>query len=331
MMKHHCHSLEQAAGQAKWPRRGAFTIAEMLVSIAIIGVLIGLMLPAIQAARESARRSQCAVHMRQLAIGALSFESTRRRLPGGTGFFATTTTPITPKHFHGQGWIVEILPFIEQQPLYDVFAAFRTEEHESNLHRIQPAKLKAIIAQPDEFVCPSDASGRELITTQYQWKNVLVAPTNYRGVIGSNLMSPGTNSFPVVQPLQERCDDGRVRCNGMIWRTSSQYPVKLKDVTDGVSKTMMVGEDLPSHNWHTMWSFSNGDTGSTYASLNHSLNHPDPAAWWDMRGFRSYHACGANFAFGDGSIRFIQEDIHFGLYKAFSTIAEQEATLADAF
>lgn len=109
----------------------------------------------------------------------------------------------------------------------------------------------------------------------------------------------------------------------MIWRNSALYPVRIGQVTDGMSKTMMVGEDLPSHNNHTMWSFANGDSSSTFAPLNYSLRNPLPAEYWDVRGFRSRHTGGANFAFGDGHVEFIQEDIDFDIYKEMSTISDK--------
>jgi prepilin-type processing-associated H-X9-DG protein len=163
-----------------------------------------------------------------------------------------------------------------------------------------------------------------LINTQYQWSNIWVATTNYRGVMGSNQMIESTSSCPTQLPKQQFCNDGRTRCNGLIWRTSSQFPIRLRQVTDVTGQTMLIGEDLPSHDWHTMWSFSNGDSSSTYCPLNFRLNTPDPESWWDMRGFRSYHQRGANFAFADASVQFIFEEVDFDLYKAMSTAGQQD-------
>jgi prepilin-type processing-associated H-X9-DG protein len=131
---------------------------------------------------------------------------------------------------------------------------------------------------------------------------------------------------------QEYCNTGEnVECNGLIWRTSAQFPVNLKRVTDGLSNTMMVGESLTSQDIHTVWFFSNGDSSSTYAPLNFSLNNPDPEQWWNMRGFRSFHPAGANFAFADGSVHFISEDIAFRTYKEMSTKAAGEVNPGDTF
>lgn len=306
----------------------AFTLVETLVVIALIGLLASLIVPAVQSARESSRRTQCVNHVKQLALGALTFESAYGRVPGGTPYRAPFgTLPIEPAHYHGQGWIVEILPFIEMGPLFDRFARFRDRDYTGPYLEQPPELLDLVTVQPEGLVCPSDAMGYELIDKQFQWEGILVAPTNYRGVMGSNQMVTGSNTFPIEFPLQQVCNDGRARCNGIIWRTSALYPVRLKHVTDGLSQTMMVGEDLPSHNKHSMWSYSNGDTSSTCASLNFSLNKPDPKAWWDMRGFRSLHPSGANFAFADGSVRFINEEVDFELYRAMSTIAQHDMDL----
>ncbi len=309
------------------PPRRAFTLVELLVVIAIIGILVALLLPAIQTAREAARRSQCASQMKQLALAALNFETTHHRIPGGTGYNHPNQliTPIVPDHFHGMGWIVEILPFAEEQGIHDTLAPYQQAEFGANRALNHPDLSGIVQTQLDLLMCPSDQSVRELLSEQWQWKGTQVAATNYRGVMGSNQMSQGTSSFPVVLPLQTFCNNGVARCNGMIWRTSSQWPVRLRQVTDGTSHTFMVGEDLPSHNWHTMWAFANGDSSSTYASLNYSLSDPDPATWWDMRGFRSLHPGGAHFAYADGSVHFIQEAVNFDTYQALSTIAEAEA------
>jgi prepilin-type N-terminal cleavage/methylation domain-containing protein/prepilin-type processing-associated H-X9-DG protein len=299
----------------------AFTLVELLVVIAIIGILVALLLPAIQSAREAARRTQCANQMKQLALAALNFESSHKRLPGGIGYYAANT-PIQPKHWNGLGWLVEILPQMEQQGLADEFARFREFDYVGSVSLKPPGMLDAVQVQPEGFACPSDPAGHQLIDTQFQWEGIMVAPTNYRGVMGTNQMSVATSSFPTVSPDQDYCNDGAVRCNGLIWRTSAQYPIRIRMVTDGMSKTMMVGEDLPTHDYHTMWSFSNGDSSSTYAPLNYSLNHPAPNEWYDMRGFRSWHPGGANFAFGDGRVEFIQEDIDFDVYKEMSTASD---------
>ena len=110
----------------------------------------------------------------------------------------------------------------------------------------------------------------------------------------------------------------------MIWRTSGMWKRKIKNITDGTSKTMLVGEDVTAHNWHAMWAFSNGDSSSTYAPLNYKPIVPEPETWWDMRGFRSEHPGGAYFAYVDGSVRFTAEDVTQLVYRGLSTIVRGE-------
>ncbi len=326
-----------------------FTLVELLVVIAIIGVLVALLLPAVQAAREAARRSQCTSQMKELALASINYESSRGYLPGGVGYGkparetsapsggrgGDSTTELDPapdrlEHYHGQGWMVEILPFIEQQALYAIFAADRDRDWSGNPSIVPQQVQQAMKQQPSILVCPSDPTGKELVDDQPQYELFTVAPTNYRGVVGTHQFAVATTSSSCpAAPEQAYCNDGRRRCDGIIWRTSALYPVRFKEVTDGLSNTMMIGEDLPSHNDHTMWSFSNGDSSSTLCPLNFELNDPHPDEYWNVRGFRSWHSGGANFAFGDGSVRFIQEDIAFNLYRALSTIAGAEVLTLD--
>ena len=115
-------------GSYAMQKRKAFTLVELLVVIAIIAMLVTLLLPAVQAARAAARRTQCINQIRQLALGALNFESANRRLPGGTPYRPIRPNvgqpPSTPAHYHTMGWIVETLPFVEEQALFDVLACF---------------------------------------------------------------------------------------------------------------------------------------------------------------------------------------------------------------
>ncbi len=318
----------------------AFTLVELLVVIAIIGVLVALLLPAVQAARESARRARCTSQLKQLSLAAINYESARGHVPGGVPYApppqasgttggrrdtpVSTAAPDRLEYYHGQGWIVEVLPYIEQPALYDIFESVRNTDWSTNPAVVPLAVQEARRTQPAILVCPSDPTGTELVDDQPQAGGVEVAPTNYRGVMGSPALAIGSTSCPFDANLQAFCNDGRKQCNGIIWRSSMLYPIKLRQVTDGLSNTMMVGEDLPSHNDHTMWSFANGDSSSTLCPLNFGLNDPRPNEYWNVRGFRSWHPGGAHFAFADGSVRFIQEDIEFDLYRALSTIAGEE-------
>ena len=127
------------------------------------------------------------------------------------------------------------------------------------------------------------------------------------------------------------CNDAENDCNGLFWRNSYQYPGRFETMREGASNTMMIGEDVPEFNWHAMWSYSNGDSSSTYAPLNYMPDPPDPVTWWEMRGFRSRHPGGASFCFADGSVHFISETIALDIYRGLSTRNGREVISASDY
>jgi len=295
-------------------RRFAFTLVELLVVIAIIAMLVTLLLPAVQAAREAARRAQCSNNLRNWSLGCLNYESATGLFPYGTGYSPPPGDRGKPS-YNGIGWMVHTLPFVEEQALFDRIQPYFKGEFGAKQGLNHPDLAAIVTTQFDLLYCPSDGSSLPLLTEQWQWKGTPVAASNYKGVMGDNEMAK-TSSFG-GNPF---CNQGQVECTGMIWRVSGLWKRKIKNVTDGTSKTMLIGEDVTAHNWHAMWAFSNGDSGSTYAPLNYKPATPEPETWWDMRGFRSDHPGGAHFANVDGSVRFLQEDITQQVYRAMSTI-----------
>lgn len=297
-------------------RRRAFTLVELLVVIAIIGILIALLLPAVQAAREAARRAQCTSRLKQIGLACHNYVTAFNELP--VSITHTVTDAPKVEMPTGRGWIVAILPYLEQQALYDQFdlsGAFPNPgkpwpeggiRHPDNRELVK--KNLAVLK------CPSDPDAEKLITTQWQWNNIEVAITNFKGVMGDSMM--GVASSFGGEPY---CNSGSYECSGLFWRTSSEFPGRFRSITDGTSNTMMVGEDLPRYNWHTAWVYANGDTSSTYAPLNYMPDPPKPEDWYEMRGFRSMHPGGASFCFADGSVHFIPETINRNVYRGLST------------
>ena len=218
-----------------------------------------------------------------------------------------------------RGWLCGLLPFMEQPEIFDILA-----DNDFNLQ--DPQCQQVMEFEWTALYCPSDNSSRGLSTQQYQWgqggnkatwSNFKgVALTNYKGVIGDPKMSDqwgGSEDRHYTSPNV-----------GMFWRYSYMDPVTFDQITDGLSNTFMVGEDVPMHNHHSVWAYSNGDWSSCHAPLNYMPDPPRPDDWWDVIGFRSLHPGGAHFCMADGSVHFVEETIDYDLYRGFSTRAGGE-------
>jgi hypothetical protein len=185
----------------------------------------------------------------------------------------------------------------------------------SNLGIARPTLAGAMATQLPVLQCPSDPSVQELSTNQYQWENKRVALTSYKGVIGDTRMGSGSS---IHQGTQPDCHN-TIGCGGLFYRNNYQEPIKFKSIADGLSKTFMVGEDIPLHNYHSTAYYSNGDYSSCHAPLNYKPSPPTPIEWYNTMSFRSEHAGGAHFAIADASVRFVNEDVDYILYRQLST------------
>jgi prepilin-type N-terminal cleavage/methylation domain-containing protein len=222
----------------------AFTLIELIVVIGITGILIAMLLPAVQMVRESGRRTVCSNNVRQLALGLMNFESSHGQLPmglrsfeglggGGSGSAAT--------QYYGMSWITRILPFIEQNAMWEN----AVEDYGYNPipfrgHRGMQTVLSSV-------VCPSDPATSEL---QWTHEGRLVALTDYLGVHGKNFQSR----------------------DGMF---TYDEPIRLAEIADGQSNTLLIGERPPSPDfWYGWWyatgsgSQSTGDVTLGVAELN---------------------------------------------------------------
>ena len=307
-------------------KRAAFTLVELLVVIAIIGVLVALLLPAVQAARESARRMSCGNNLKQLGIAVHNYHDTYNWLPISISPWQEGPR-FTPQR-NGKGWIVSVLPFMEQGTLYSDFEQFGFRGDmfsgangaglmNTNCRNAMKTRLKVLR-------CPSDGKSDLTSRVQFQWSNIEVALTSYKGVIGDTRMG-GTSS---VHPGTTPDCHGNVDCNGIFYRNNYQDNLRLAVISDGTANTFMIGEDVPFYNNHSTAFYSNGDYCSCHGPPNYMPKPANPDAWWNAMTFRSLHPNSLQFCMADGSVHVVSQTISHTLYRQLCTKANgEQATL----
>jgi prepilin-type N-terminal cleavage/methylation domain-containing protein/prepilin-type processing-associated H-X9-DG protein len=330
----------------------AFTLVELLVVIAIIGVLVALLLPAVQAAREAARRMQCVNNEKQIALALLSYEGSNKEFPAarlGTDSGGVTqadcgngdivTIPTTgPLAFSGASALVMILPYMEQQALFDALQAKKYEIWGPNTtwQNAHASIIPALAMRPDSYACPSD----RIFESFAQWAHGLpvgtinVAAGSYANVLGTQ--SPNQD-----RAIIKFCGDGVF----MYYRR-----FRIAEITDGLSNTIFLGETRDGHSTgidpmdgvtktlnSNIWSNGNRmqSTMRTTATPINTIPGLDGGAGRVAEldgsavsngGFSSYHPSGANFAFGDGHVAFIEDGIDLTTYKTLATRAGDNIT-----
>lgn len=297
---------------SRW--RSAFTLVELLVVIAIIGVLVALLLPAVQAAREAARRTECSSKLKQLALAMHNYHDINRSLP--IGYIGDVT---------GDGWVKGLLPFIEQGALADTWQENLNYASGTNLTVVCRTRLSAM-------TCPSD--------TEAQWFND-IPQYNYAVNLGntSTLRVSPLNGVTFGKAPFHNENDAAGKC----------ITYALRDVTDGTSNTLMLMEirqgmksqDLRGLTW---WGKASGVTAhfspnTTSPDALESVFCPDPqAAGMPCQPFasishasnplifssRSRHPGGVQVALCDGSTRFVSETINITTWRNLSTMQDGE-------
>ncbi|KKK59507.1 hypothetical protein LCGC14_3033710, partial [marine sediment metagenome] len=272
-------------------------------------------------AREAARRIQCSNNLKQLGTAIHTYLGDHEMFPAGVSYhplWGDTRTPLD--EITGKGWIIDILPFLEQRQLYNEFKPGLVGQWPAGgIGR--PECAEAMKTRTAELQCASDPTVHENSTEQWQWFGYEVALTSYKGVMGDNRMGGSYSVHPGSEPS---CTISR-SCPGIFWRFSFLNPVKTKDVTDGLSNTLMVGHSRPRYFPCSAAYFGNGDYASTYAPINYVPQPFDRAEWWNWWGFSSDHPGGAPFCMADGSVQFLDEEIDYPLYRALSTKAGGES------
>lgn len=296
--------------------QAGFTLVELMVVIALIGILVGLLLPAVQWAREAARRAECSNQLKQLGLAVHMYHDVFQVLPVSVGPWRHGPRPARQRN--GKGWIVSVLPQLEQQGLYDQFVPSFDGDFLTGYGLKTVDQRHLLRVQLPVLQCPSDSSVRVLSRDQFELVGIESALTSYKGVLGDSRLQGS------IHPGSLPDCHMHGRCNGLFVRVSYQMPHSLASVLDGTSTTFMIGEDVPAHNFHSAAFYANGDWASCHAPLNYYPDPPTPLDWPNVMSFRSRHPGGANFCLVDASVQFIGEDIDHKPYRALSTKASGE-------
>ena len=295
--------------------REAFTLVELLVVIAIIGILVSLLLPAVQAAREAARRTQCVNNLKQQALGLHNFHDSLGRFPSahqiGNTWYSGYRRNVPPggltfnSSYPNEGpfwsWTMRIAPFIEMGSLKDEANMDGTPAGWPWWQRKKDGET-VVGTTCKTFICPSDVRGGLV----YRSGTATAALTSYLAV-------SGTNQF-----LEANGQDGIIYVNS---------GVKFRDITDGTSQTVMIGERPPANNLLYGWQWAGaGDyphfgTADVVLGVHERAGSPTAVSDYYRPGvavdpsnlhrlhFWSFHPGGANWALADGSVQFLGYEV----------------------
>jgi prepilin-type N-terminal cleavage/methylation domain-containing protein len=294
--------------------RAAFTLIELLVVIAIIAVLIALLLPAVQQAREAARRTQCKNNLKQLGLALHNYHDTLTVFPYGSSY-----PSYGPKHV----WAEFIFPYVDQAPIFNQLD-FTSNNDVGNNQTLLANRSFAFLG------CPSNPGMSQFYPNgstggwaEYSGPHM---PLHYPLCAGSILpdyLPPdcGSNpSFCVSESSDNWGASGATHGPGVFNR--GVLTSRLRDLTDGASNTFLAGErNAQLCNWGGAftWNFPVAYTGQ---KLNSPTRNTDINQWWVNCGFSSYHVGGGQMLMGDGAVHFISSNIDFVLWCRLGDMAD---------
>ena len=285
-------------------KKTGFTLVELLVVIAIIGILIGMLLPAVQQVREAARRTQCMNNVRQIALGIMNYESSFQVFPPGW----ITHDGVTPIEESGWGWSAIILPHMEGQNLHNLIdfdVAIDDHFHEDTIQEtlsvyLCPSEQAPVIINLNTHIDEHDHEHILLDDDDHDHDEELLAGrSNYSGVFGDTEVadSPGAGT-------------------GSFFANSK---IGFQDIKDGSSNTLLVGErtnEFGTISWVGVVPEIDEPASRIVGAADHAPNDPEG----HFEDFRSYHPGGASFVLGDGSTHFIRNTIDEFVFQSLSTI-----------
>jgi prepilin-type N-terminal cleavage/methylation domain-containing protein/prepilin-type processing-associated H-X9-DG protein len=291
-------------------KRPAFTIVELLVVVAIIATLAGLLLSAVQAARESARLMSCQNNLKQIGLAMQAHHDARKRMPTSEHY----NWPGQPERW---GWLPKILAQLGDNALFNQLNFQQDAWQGANYTLLRQAYPPVL--------CPSNPLARDLREEEnFAAPDWLLSQADYAANIGDHTNIGGVGEWPPFGHVPP----GNSWIRGVISR--SGWSARFQDVTDGLSKTFAVGECVGALS--IVQNFASQSFATTAYPINYmndSLAAAPPTLsnprWDESIGFRSFHRGGANFLTCDGAVRFVDEGIDGATYRALASRAGQES------
>lgn len=306
----------------------AFTLVELLVVIAIIGVLVALLLPAVQAARESARRTQCTNHLKQMALAWHNHADTHGHYPtGGWGWNYVGDPDLGFGEGQPGGWTYNILPFIEQKNAREIGLGFNGSLKPPELTKLVGISIKI-------FNCPSRRPAKAY-PIKVQPKNAATVTEGAKLDYAANTGDTGRDQWNGGPPETPWPSHSSHTWTGLVYDCSK---VRMAEVTDGTSNTFMLGEKYLNPEKYTTGD-DLADNENLYVGFDNDncrtvANHPPrrdsrtpPAPWTTSTNLYIYgsaHPAGFNAALCDGSVRVIQYEIDKDNFRRYGNRGDGE-------